>query len=312
MPGMDGIIWGILSWRWGRCEVCNNWNHNLKIVLSNNSKVEKWKYELLKLLFAKEEELAFQYKKPFIPKSLFRYRKFSEENISNVTNSQEWLSKPKDFNDPFDSCFNTNEDDLYNSLIESSAQSGKLGSDSKQQINFINIFKNTLGASEMFLKEFVNSRYHHDKFICCFSERIDSILMWAHYSDNHKGFCIEYDFSISSYSDKLFPAFYNNILLSEVTDSTDSSLVANAYPILFKDSDWSYEYEWRLIYHNLLIHNSNCQLLKMPKPTGIYLGIHISAENKDLIMELAQSLNVPIYKMETNYSERKLTFKKLN
>ncbi|WP_349393654.1 DUF2971 domain-containing protein, partial [Clostridium perfringens] len=31
--------------------------------------------------------------------------------------------------------------------------------------------------------------------ICSFSECKDNILMWSHYSNCHKGFCIEYDFS---------------------------------------------------------------------------------------------------------------------
>ena len=30
--------------------------------------------------------------------------------------------------------------------------------------------------------------------IACFSENVDSILMWSHYADSHKGFALEYDF----------------------------------------------------------------------------------------------------------------------
>ena len=29
--------------------------------------------------------------------------------------------------------------------------------------------------------------------ILCFSEHCDDILMWSHYSDGHKGFCLEFD-----------------------------------------------------------------------------------------------------------------------
>lgn len=30
--------------------------------------------------------------------------------------------------------------------------------------------------------------------IACFSESIESVLMWSHYADSHKGFALEYDF----------------------------------------------------------------------------------------------------------------------
>ena len=33
----------------------------------------------------------------------------------------------------------------------------------------------------------------HNVKIICFSEVYDSMLMWSHYADNHKGFLLAYD-----------------------------------------------------------------------------------------------------------------------
>jgi hypothetical protein len=38
--------------------------------------------------------------------------------------------------------------------------------------------------------------------ITCFSEELFSMPMWSHYANNHKGFCIEYDFTRLSYEKK--------------------------------------------------------------------------------------------------------------
>lgn len=48
--------------------------------------------------------------------------------------------------------------------------------------------------------------------VASFTEVSDSILMWGHYSDAHKGFCIEYDFSRGDeiYIKYIFPIIYSN------------------------------------------------------------------------------------------------------
>ena len=32
----------------------------------------------------------------------------------------------------------------------------------------------------------------YERGVCCFSEKKDDILMWSHYADGHKGFCLEF------------------------------------------------------------------------------------------------------------------------
>ena len=38
------------------------------------------------------------------------------------------------------------------------------------------------------------NQYEEDIGICCFSFNPKSILMWSHYTNNHKGVCLKFDY----------------------------------------------------------------------------------------------------------------------
>jgi hypothetical protein len=85
--------------------------------------------------------------------------------------------------------------------------------------------------------------------ICCLSMRNDNILMWSHYADDHKGFCLE--FEATDYT----PVF----------GTAQQVLYADSFPVvdffntphdvqvdqifLTKYAGWQYEEEYRIIDH---------------------------------------------------------------
>jgi hypothetical protein len=89
--------------------------------------------------------------------------------------------------------------------------------------------------------------------IACFSERNDSILMWSHYADHHKGICVEYETRLLSLPDAigfLHPVNYH----PELFDATEyfCSYPENNPWMLWiaachKSPEWAYELEWRFI-----------------------------------------------------------------
>lgn len=241
---------------------------------------------------------------------MFRYRKFSFENISNIKCNKEWLSKPVNFNDLFDGCV-TNVPDVICETLTKAALYGIFGTKAKRNAEIV---KKTLELEKVYewMINCMNRSSRDDVHVCCFSERVDSSVMWAHYSENHTGFCIEYDLSNCSFSSILFPVYYNSIPLTEFIDSSSLTPVRYQYPLLFKDSDWSYEYEWRLIYYDLLNLNSNNQLLEMPKPTALYLGANTSVEQDKLMFVISNEMNIPLYKMRPDFQDRKLKFEMYN
>ena len=64
--------------------------------------------------------------------------------------------------------------------------------------------------------EKIGQRYKKGLKVCSFTEVNDSIIMWSHYGDQHRGFCIEYDFALPApgnlSSRLLFPVNYSSAL----------------------------------------------------------------------------------------------------
>ncbi len=142
--------------------------------------------------------------------------------------------------------------------------------------------------------------------IGCLSTSYKNKLMWSHYADCHKGFCIEYDFSDE---DKLtffnlpFPVYYSDIRPNISLDELDNFSVENSrglvekitMSLLTKDRAWEYENEWRI-----LISNKESPLVKMPKITCVYLGAMIDAENREKIIGLAKEKHIPVKQMKAD------------
>ena len=118
----------------------------------------------------------------------------------------------------------------------------------------------------------------------CFSTKNDSILMWSHYADNHRGLCIGYDFNKLDSSELLrsliFPVSYidNPANLSFLTDDENnemcSSLVDATMVIssLCKSKLWAYENEWRVLFCLYGIRNKYLDINIRLKPREIILG----------------------------------------
>lgn len=104
--------------------------------------------------------------------------------------------------------------------------------------------------------------------ISCFSETWDNLLMYAHYADSYRGFCVEYDFTkiINEYPYfYFFPVLYQSSphSLTQMRKlNEDICNVKSAYNqgnfflektdeiisyFIHKAEVWSYEREWRFI-----------------------------------------------------------------
>lgn len=141
-------------------------------------------------------------------------------------------------------------------------------------------------------------------------------LMWSHYAEGHKGFCIEYDFSCDSktLSDLLVlpvvyskerPKFPWNVALAKDKESDEIKSAGARTMIrslLTKDEAWNYEDEWRII----SLASSGIDNVKMPPISCIYIGALCSQEDRTTLIEIASSLNIPIKQMVVNRGEYKL------
>lgn len=94
--------------------------------------------------------------------------------------------------------------------------------------------------------------------VCCFSASHDSLLLWAHYADNHRGMCLEYEISEEAFRSQFFPVKYSSVqpVLNGVPRYPAGTPHAGKLSFhidrecaifLTKSKDWSHEREYRTL-----------------------------------------------------------------
>lgn len=175
---------------------------------------------------------------------------------------------------------------------------------------------------EMFTNEIIQKvkEVRINALISCFSKRYDSILMWSHYGDKHKGICIEFDRPDKDFLDVKYSTkrckfdledttrrVLGYMLSNEEVDVNDKGLIrCISEPFIIKSLDWRYEEEVRCIVSpnsEGVFTLEELSLYKMPtKISKIYIGCKVdktSEEYKNLIT-LANNKNVMISELKTS------------
>ena len=157
-------------------------------------------------------------KEPGITK-LYKYVSYNENSLSILINKEVWFPKTKILNDPFEFQFHLSEN----------------------QINGFPIDQNAIRQAVEDSKELG---------VFCLTEVNDNILMWSHYANQHKGFCIEFERSDHNYlgGEACVPVFYpedDQLPIYKPFDVIRPESFAGIATT--KAKLWSYELEWRMI-----------------------------------------------------------------
>ena len=155
--------------------------------------------------------------------------------------------------------------------------------------------------------------------VTCFGLDNKSMLMWSHYGEKHEGACFEYDvpdndiYKKIKYKKKL-PVF-KLVRLMEVIlghDFVNEKIDVNKdlysfalEPLLTKSKDWKYEQEVRCIFsknetNEQIFNEEDKILLRMPKPTKIYLGCKASESCTDEIKKYSDGIPVECMKISVS------------
>jgi len=118
--------------------------------------------------------------------------------------------------------------------------------------------------------------------------------MWAHYGGNHKGICIEYDKDKHPFNLCQRVKYVNDVYVIKISDLKDYKTQPTNYEDVFirKNSIWSYEKEWRLIY------KANEAVGYFPDAIkAITFGFFCDEESIDEIKKSTSHLNIKYYKV---------------
>ena len=152
--------------------------------------------------------------------------------------------------------------------------------------------------------------YKNKCAIVCLCEQPDNILLWSHYADSHKGYCVEYS-SIEIlkifqcfllpviYHDK-FPTF-PDVFFGDIKEKLLSYRMA-LKTITSKASFWAPEQEWRVV----RTLKSEGGKLPFPTPKAIYLGCNASSELELDLKNICKNRSIPLFKMVKSSADYKL------
>ncbi len=179
--------------------------------------------------------------------------------------------------------------------------------------------------------------------VYCFAEKEDSVIMWAHYANNHQGCCLEFNFQWNLYQSvekekSCFPfLLLNKVIYSDryptPTFGEESVPHKGANSYMCKSKDWQYENEWRAIMYDTSVINpisgksigdeiSDESIKRMKGPGhyqldkdrlhGIILGYKMKDYEKTSIINAALSRGIRIYQAQPKSYEYGMEIKPWN
>jgi len=134
-----------------------------------------------------------------------------------------------------------------------------------------------------------------------FCSEPNSALMWAHYADNHAGFCVEYEVSPELGNLNLFSVIYSSQLpIISASELIFSPAETFTRILITKKIEWAYENEWRIIHLNSLDPNKESgKLIDLPtgmKVTRIIAGCKLhtndDASRYNIVLDMAKQIGI--------------------
>lgn len=267
-------------------------------------------------------------------KSNVVYKYLPPERVTYFDDELLRITQPGDLNDPFEFlgtpptkeeiiCYLNERFDSEKKKLTSSnkiriekrkdVQKYKKGIETKKRD-----VKNSVAGNER--ESFCNTfkQNLNDRFgILSLSRKWNNVLMWAHYTDSHKGFCVGFDSSDPFfYKDKesidagtLFrPVNYSEKRIKVSFPRYDSS----SYITMFtKSIDWKYEKEERLVVLLSMAHEKKTQdpydicLYKVPHRLikEIVLGAKIEPKISEKIVKFCKGTEIVIYRSKISETD---------
>ena len=275
-----------------------------------------------------ERTIKSNYMKPNnYPDIIYKYRCWSNKHHKNIlVKGEVYLSAPKYFNDPFDFRISKNHllldsQEKIDKYVDDGIKKHKKwllaeGRDLEQERNK---HLKRLENLEKYQKEHEEIEAEAtDKHygVLSLSAKWNSILMWSHYGDFHKGFNIGYNetkMRESGLFGKGGPVSYSTDY-PHLDPFSEHSMQTSFMQTHYKSKEWEYEQEYRLA--KLFFPNPPTEeqrTIKIPFEfiEEINLGIAISEQDKIEILNVTKDRNINIYQLKKTPFKFELSREKL-
>lgn len=261
------------------------------------------------------------------PRFFYKFRAFSckERLRSLIVRSEIFLSSPRDFNDPFDMRGMLVVKGGIDALVR---KYNTFSMSAKVRREAIKDARNGVKAEG--LEGYVSRKFRPlDQFdqmigeqgVHCFASRDKRIrlsgprsnLMWSHYGDSHKGYCLQY----SVHAD---PIFVRSVRVGYASEYPKINWLSDDFHkdvlkcVTQKDRCWDYESEWRYI------RPGSAKQLRSINSCGIksvIIGSEAACASIELIMQMVQErdsamgVKTNVFLAKRSTTQYRLSFSKL-
>lgn len=262
-------------------------------------------------------------KRQNMPPRLYKYQAWNQRNLESLRAGQVWLAAPDAFNDPFELAVCFDHDEVFTTIRERADEPA-----SRRKSLLVRMIQGeTCGLPEGVADELVSniaglyaaftrpvidratSKLRAQFLICCFSETVTSVPMWAHYAGCHTGFCVQWELLSCSeapdFQDSLYPVFYDTKPFQMPSLAVNPPFEgAEILLALRKAQDWSYEREWR--YVERASPGSTGKLKQVPRPAAVYAGARIEPDAARSLTLICEELGIPLLRMRCDLQRGEL------
>jgi len=237
--------------------------------------------------------------------SLFKYKPINQYTLDIIANDRIFYPLPDSFNDPFDTQCSFRQKYTFSQSTNENTLKKVFPDENLEDIS---------AFTKKDLTKQINSfkRKLQNYGILSLAENAKDILMWSHYSEDHKGLCIEFERNAENelgdkektrkvnYT-KNYPSLSSKSLLSK--KDTEKNLMRVLYT---KSKHWSYEKEWRMF-----TPNGSMSYPIPGKIKSITFGVRTSNIDIDVIKQLVSGKSINLYKAVLKENEFGIKLEKI-
>lgn len=205
------------------------------------------------------------------PSVLYKYRSVTDLSLDALAQARIWYSKPAGLNDPNDVAPRWQKDFSAKEILEDYVARRRMPEQGDTMTDFIKIRLASGRTYEQILKEvdkmfmkidkkpqrelLQDLLYYNETMFSSFgvlslSETAINNLMWSHYSDSHRGFCLGFEYHetniLGQYGDRV--TYVEKMPMPSIASFAMDVGGEVIHQIAYtKSSEWAYEQEWRVL-----------------------------------------------------------------
>jgi hypothetical protein len=252
--------------------------------------------------------------RPYPVQHLYKYRSMTSKGLQDIFKKRKvFLNNATKFNDPFECCpqLTVDRDSRKQKEYLKKLTTERFPGASRAEV------RRLMRGKSAFLTDQGRLRNAYNEFIAtvgvyCLSEKKDDLLMWAHYSDAHRGLCIEFDATEEG------SLFWEAFAVVYQQDYPIVNMMRMGEPdqfrraLLTKSEHWAYERERRVL--KAEYEGGVGEYLFPPVAlTGVIFGALMSCEDKETVKSWLRSypLEIPTYQASLNGQRYQLDISKI-